>query len=305
MCTSHNTIKSHTENKERHVKKGKSLSYAFSLNLIKFENGKRSGPFVELESYQKFSSAVDPAITAFAGGTVHKGSLCNMINGKNKQKMAGVTGREKGVYVQIHPDYVRNQKQERKDFGGKTLDRKFIHDALGSFFSEKKSTHKLLFNTDGEVYNNMGQITRGHIPGEPFGLVRTVNGEYMHTVIFFAHVPNMSLEQKIAMKNNPDLMIAHDESNPATYVMFKCTPDKYRHVDIHAKPMDPPFTYAEFMELTVPEQKSVRVMYSNRAETLRSATQQENREESAKSMAHLENMRDLYRIHCYQRANFQ
>jgi hypothetical protein len=116
----------------------------------------------------------------------------------------------------------------------------------------------------------------------------------MHILHFFAHnVGDMSLEEKIAMKNNPKLMIAHKESNPATYVMFECTPDNKRRVDIHAKPMDPALTYSEFMELTVLKQKSVRVMYSNRAETLRSATYEENSKEAAESMANLENMHDL------------
>jgi hypothetical protein len=305
MCLSHNSSKSHTENKERHVKKGKSKSYAFPLKLIKFLNGKRSGPFVELKTYQKFKSTHDTAaITTFAGGTVYQGNLRDMINGN--QNKVGVKGREKGVFVQIHPDYVRDQEQERKDFDGKTLDRKFIDEALGTAFREKNSAHKLLFNADGEVYNNKGQITRGTIPnGDPFGLIRMLNSEYMHTLVFFAHnISDMSLEQKIAMKNDSDLMITHKESNPATYVMLECTPNK-RHVDIHAKPMDPPLTYDEFMELPVTEQKSVRVMYSNRADTLRSATKQENNKESAESMAKLDNMHDLYRIHCYQRENFQ
>jgi hypothetical protein len=305
MCGSHNSSKSNSENKECHIKMGKSQSYAFYLRLIKFLNGKRSGPFVELATYAEFKSTHDTAaITAFAGGTVYGGHLNAMINGKLKK--VGVKGRE-GVFVQIHPDYVRDQEQERKDFNGKTLDRKFIDDALGPAFRAQKSAHNLLFNTNGEVYNNKGKITRGNIPtGDPFGLIRKLNGEYMHTLQFFAHnVPNMSLEEKITMKKNPKLMIAHKESNPATYVMFECTPDKNRHVDIHAKPMDPPLTYDEFMQLPVPKQKSVRVMYSNRAETLRSATYEDNNKESAESMADLENMHDQYRILKYQSANFE
>jgi hypothetical protein len=306
MCGSHNSSKSHTENKERQIKKGKSQSNAFLLRLIRYLNGKGSGPYLELATYTKFKSTNDTAaITAFAGGTVYQGNLSAMINGKLKK--VGVQGRGKGVYVQIHRDYVRDQEQERKDFNGKTLERKFMDDALCHAFRDKKSAHKLLFNTNGEVYNNNGQITRGKIPtSDPFGLVRVLNNEYMHTLAFFAHnVCDMTMEQKIVMKNDEKLMIAHKESNPATYTMFECTPVKKRHVDIHAKPMDPPLTYSEFMQLTVPEQKSVRVMYSNRAETLSSATYEENQKESAESMANLENMHDLYRIMKYQSANFQ
>jgi hypothetical protein len=304
MCTGHNSRKSQSENKERHVKMGKSKSRSFLMRLVS-RKGEHSG-LVELESYQKFSSTHDTdTITAFAGGTVYQGNINAMINGK--VELVGVKGREEGVYVQIHPDDVRDQKQEHKDFGGKTLDREFIEEALGDKFSKQKSAHKLLFNTNGQVYNNKGQVTRGNIhPRKPFGLRRTFNAQHMHILHFFAHnVPNMSLEEKIAMKKDPKFLIAHDESNPATYVMFECTPDEKRHVNLHTEPMDPPLTFSQFMQLIVPKQKSVRVMYSNRAETLRLATSEENNQESVESMANLEKMHDLYRIHDYQRKNFQ
>ena len=60
-------------------------------------------------------------------------------------------------------------------------------------------------------------------------------------------------------------------------------------------------TLEEFKMLPDSEQDTYRVLYSNRAETLRLTTQKDNMKESKATHKDLTNAHQLYQIHVYQR----
>jgi hypothetical protein len=94
----------------------------------------------------------------------------------------------------------------------------------------------------------------------------------MHTLVFYAfHVD--AVEQRKKQQDN-DLVIAHQEDHPYSYILFPCDPET-RAVDLHADPL-PPMTFVEYKELSDLEQRSIRVMYSNHVETLSLVTRAEN-----------------------------
>jgi hypothetical protein len=302
-----NTLKSHVINKTRHVKKGQTQSRAFRLCLVgggKQDEKDEGREEVKESSYQSFNSTEDPAIKAFVRDDgedpttanthdVHRGHLCAMLNGK--QKKVGVRGRQ-GYFVVAHPDDVRDQGQQRADFGGRALSPAII-ETLGKNFTDQTSACKLLFHADGRVYGNKGQIARGKTNSrEQYNLMRMYNNEYMHTLVYYAHCDNALAERQRQETN--DLVIAHKEQNPLTYLLFPCNP-KTRAIAHHALPL-PDMTFDAFKALSDTEQRSIRVLYSNHAETLRLDTQSENRQESAQSRLDLTQAPHSYQIHVHQ-----
>jgi hypothetical protein len=297
-----NSIKSNAVNKYRNVKTGKTKSRPFRIRLVHTTHH---------GAYRLFDSTYDPDIDVFAAhGTtnrnisVHKAHLREMMNGKRKR--VGVN-RRPGYFVVAHPDDVRTQAIERKDFGGQSLPQDFIDD-LGHGFKSKKGATRLLFHMDGRVYNNTGQITRGYVdPRTPFGLVRVFSGTKMHTLLYYSHIKKVhgvhdnaspALVQKRLQKTH-GLVIAHDESHPLTYILFRCHPGT-RKIDHCSQPLDN-LTFDEFMTLSDTEQRSLRVMYSNHVDTLRLATSQENTLESTRTHSDMYNAHQLYQIHMYQK----
>jgi hypothetical protein len=63
--------------------------------------------------------------------------------------------------IYSHPDDVRDQGQERADFGGRALSPAVIK-TLGKKFTDQTSASKLLFHSDGRVYGNKGLSGRGN-----------------------------------------------------------------------------------------------------------------------------------------------
>jgi hypothetical protein len=261
---------------------------------------------VKESSYQSFSSSYDPAIKAFVRDDgedqtktcthdVHRGSLRKMLNGKLTR--VGVRGRE-GYFVVAHPDDVRDQGQERANFGGRALSPAVIK-TLGKQFKDQTSPCKILFHADGRVYGNKGQIARGQSNSrQQYDLTRKYNNEYMHTLVYYAHCDNALAARQRQQKAN-NLVIAHNEQHPLTYLLFPCDP-KTRAIAHHALPL-PNMTFDAFKALSDMEQRSIRVLYSNHAETLRLATQKENRQESVQSGRELENTPHSYQIHRHQK----
>ena len=128
----------------------------------------------------------------------------------------------------------------------------------------------------------------------------------MHTLIYYAHIKkgtdiddeSPALVQKRIQKTS-GLVVAHDESHSLTYILFRCDPGT-RKIDHCSQPLDN-ITFAEFMTLPEEKQRSLRVMYSNHADTLRLATSQENNLESTRTHSNLQSAHQLYQIHMYQK----
>jgi hypothetical protein len=225
---------------------------------------------------------------------VDQASLRALLCGKVKR--VAVPGRP-GVFIEAHPDDVRTEEQEQADFGGCALSPGLIR-TLGRKFQNKKSANKLLFHGDGRVFDNKGQITRGQTnPWDQYSLVLVYNDESMHTLVYYAHCDD-ALAARQRQKTN-DLVIAHDEQHTLTYLLFPCNP-KTRAIAHHAQPL-PDMTFDAFKALSVTEQRSIRVLYSNHAETLRLATQTENRQESEQTRQELAKAPHAYQIHVHQK----
>ena len=285
--------KSQKVNTEPQVKMGKTRSRAFRLCVL---GGAEDGP------YQTFRSMHDPTIATFAAGntsivgiTVNQGNLSAMLNGKGKR--VGIRGRP-GMYIQAHPDDVRDQAHERRAFGGKCLSQDVI-DLLGTTFKAYKKACKLQFQSGGSLYTNTGQITRGQIdPKLKYDVVRKFNNEYLHTLIYYAHAGADALSERQRQEKNK-LVIAHDEKHPLTYCLFRCDPIT-RAVANDARVL-PPMTLATFKTLPKSEQDTYRVLYSNHAETLELVEQKDNRSESAKTHKNLAHANQVYQIHVFQK----
>jgi hypothetical protein len=99
-------------------------------------------------------------------------------------------------------------------------------------------------------------------------------------------------------QEDENLVIARSESHPLTYSLFRC--DVTRAVAGGA-PELPSMTLEEFKMLPESEQDTYRVLYSNRAETLRLTTRKENIKKSKATHKDLDNANQLYQIHRYQK----
>jgi len=133
----------------------------------------------------------------------------------------------------------------------------------------------------------------------PYRLWRTHNNTSMHTLVYYAHYGG---EEDVLnhrrSQGEQKLVVAHDESHPLTYLLFRCDP-KTRTIDHHAMPL-PGMTFEEFKELPFTRQQSLRVLYSNHADTLRLATTHENNQESKQTHVDLRCAHPLYQIHAHQ-----
>jgi hypothetical protein len=121
-----------------------------------------------------------------------------------------------------------------------------------------------------------------------------------HTLVFYAHAGADALSLR-KRQEAEELVIAHGESHPLTYSLYRCDPAT--RAVAGTAPELPSMTLEEFKLLPKSEQDTYRVLYSNRAETLRLTTQEDNIKESAATRKDMANAHQLYRIHDYQKEN--
>lgn len=253
MVSSHNASKSLELNPQRKKRVNTSISRPFRYAIAK----KRED--IKNEDWKCATSTHDPIFKEY-----HRGCISKALHGKRIS--VGCKDKNKNKKLWVYENiYEAAYNQFMNEYRGINICKQKLMKLLNlrNINEIPKNKQNLLISRCGKILLT-SSIT--YIVGNPlrqYRCERIWSKIYIHVWVYFTFITDEQFEAQFPLWKTGKLTFTYDLSNTNTFEMYD-----QQNISVTSKQLDKPYTFEEYLNLDVVQKKSVRILYSNRFETL-------------------------------------